>query len=344
MQRHHRPCPLGYQFAQARGGKHLDVGGVRQQLASGDVVVLDGQVDGGPAIGVGRDSLERTTQLGVGEVGQPTDEVAGDPHDGGTREPSAVELVEVVGPVVAQHEVAGPFEAIVGRREPQDVGDPVGADLAVGGRREVPRAALEHETVGRQAALDLARRLPAAVGDVDDPVVEHRLGERGEVRGLLGRVVPRRDVEPEPVAQAPGPHALGGPERGQQLALGRGSLLAEPEGRCRAGQADHEQRQCFVLGEPGQARAVAVDEAVAARAALLGVDRDARGRQRLDVAVDRAQRDLELARQLARGHAGSGLEQHQDREEPAGTHAATVGGTADNPCQKMSGMASRVAA
>ncbi len=201
----------------------------------------------------------------------------------------------------ARWKSAGSLEAVLGRRQPQHVGDAVGArDRAIGlvggSGDEVPGAVLEDQAVRRQAALHLARRLPAAVGDVDDAVVEDGGGEVDEVRRLLGRVVPRRGVQAEPVAEPAGPDPLLGSERREQLALGRGRLGAETQVGGRPGQADDEEGEGLVLGQAGEAGAVAVDEAVAAGAALLGVHRDAGRRERLDVAVDGAQRDLELGR------------------------------------------------
>ena len=54
--------------------------------------------------------------------------------------------------------------------------------------------------------------------------------------------------------------------------------------------------------------------------AALGVDRDARRAERLDVAVDRPDRDLELAGELGRGEPAAGLEQQEQGQQPGRAH------------------------
>jgi hypothetical protein len=53
----------------------------------------------------------------------------------------------------------------------------------------------------------------------------------------------------------------------------------------------------------------------------VAVQRDAGIVQLLHVAVHGADRDLELAGELRRGHPAPGLEQEQDRDQPARAHA-----------------------
>ena len=56
------------------------------------------------------------------------------------------------------------------------------------------------------------------------------------------------------------------------------------------------------------------------RRAAFRVHRHARGAQRLDVAVDRPDGDLELAGELGGGHAAAGLEEQEQGDEAGRTH------------------------
>ena len=73
-------------------------------------------------------------------------------------------------------------------------------------------------------------------------------------------------------------------------------------------------------GQPREPRAVAAGEPVAARRAAHRLDRDARGREGLDVAVDRPHRDLEPLRDLRRRELSPRLEQEEERDKPCGPH------------------------
>ena len=111
-------------------------------------------------------------------------------------------------------------------------------------------------------------------------------------------------------------------QRGHDLELGSGDDRAQTELRRRAGQAGRNRRLGLVGGHPGKPRPIAVDQPDAAERATLGEDRHTGGAQLLDVAVDRPDRDLELARELGRGQAATALEQQQQVDEAAGTHLA----------------------
>ena len=140
----------------------------------------------------------------------------------------------------------------------------------------------------------------------------HRVGERGEVRDRVARAEPRGRVEVEALDQARGAGTELAGQRGEDLQAGSGDDRAQPELRGRAGHAGEEERLRLVRGEPGQPRPVAVDELDAAVRAALGVDRHARGAERVDVAMDRALADLELGRQhRGRGPAARLEEQEQ---------------------------------
>ena len=76
--------------------------------------------------------------------------------------------------------------------------------------------------------------------------------------------------------------------------------------------------------QPGQSRPVAVDEANAAMRPPFGVDRDPRLGERLHVAVDRPDGDLELRGELRGGHPAPRLEQQEDVDETAGSHQRRI--------------------
>ena len=117
----------------------------------------------------------------------------------------------------------------------------------------------------------------------------------------------------EPVLEPAGAVTLIWRQRCQQFQLGRRCRAAESERGGSTGHANEEQRGRLLLGEAGEAGAVAVDQAVSPGAALLGVHRNSGGRERLDVAVDRALRDVELLREFARREPVTRLEQEEDR-------------------------------
>ena len=74
-----------------------------------------------------------------------------------------------------------------------------------------------------------------------------------------------------------------------------------PSSAAGPGMPGGEERLRLVGGQPGEARAVAAREPVAARRAAHRLDGHARGGERLDVAVHGAHRDLELLGELRRG-------------------------------------------
>ena len=102
------------------------------------------------------------------------------------------------------------------------------------------------------------------------------------------------------------------------------SSPAESELGGGAGHPGGEERLGLVRRQPGQACAVPAGEPVAAGRAAHRLDRHARSRERLDVAVDRAHGRLELLRELCGGQLAAGLEQEQERYEPRGTHLVNM--------------------
>ena len=139
-------------------------------------------------------------------------------------------------------------------------------------------------------------RVRARVVELEALAVPDALRDRRQVRDVLAGPEPAGGVEVEPLEEAARAPAQLRRERREDLEPRRGDDGAEPELGGRPGQARQEQRVGLLGGHAGQPRAVAVDEPDAAVGPALGVDRDARGAQRLDVAMDRAHRDLELAR------------------------------------------------
>ena len=74
------------------------------------------------------------------------------------------------------------------------------------------------------------------------------------------------------------------------------------------------------LGEPGEARAPFPEEGHPAVRPPLRVDGDSRGRQRVEVAVDRPLRDLEPFREITGFEALPGLKQQEQAQKAVGPH------------------------
>jgi len=72
-----------------------------------------------------------------------------------------------------------------------------------------------------------------------------------------------------------------------------------------------------IAGEP-------VEQLEATVAAPDGVDRDARRPEGLDIAQDRALRDLELVGELPGAHPATSLEQAEQPDQTAGSHGPTI--------------------
>ena len=108
----------------------------------------------------------------------------------------------------------------------------------------------------------------------------------------------------------------------EQLDLGRrgGGAKAEIVG----GVAKSAQEQRFRLArrQAVEAHPIAVDEPVAAFRAALGIDRHAGSAQRVDVAIDRAHRNLQRLGERRGGHLAARLEGGENGQEPARTHGA----------------------
>ena len=152
------------------------------------------------------------------------------------------------------------------------------------------------------------------------PLAPRALGQRRQVRDRLAGREPAGGIEVEPLDQARRARPQLRRQRRHDLELGGGDHGPEPELRGRTRQARQEERLRLVRGHPGEARPVSVDEADPAMRPPIGVDRDARGAQGVDVAMDASDADFELARELGRRHAAARLEEQQQRDETGGAH------------------------
>jgi len=231
-----------------------------------------------------------------------------------------MEVSQVALPVPGQLEVGRHGEPFAGDLQAENLVDPVGARARP--RHQVPPAGLQHQPVRLQPPVDVGRLLPAPVADLQHLAVPDRAGHHGQQRHLVRLPVPARGVQVEPGLYPPDLLAQAGRQGGQQLQLRRRQHGAEPELGGRAWQPGQRQRLGLVGAQPGQPRAVAVDELVAAAVPGVPVQRDAGLVQGLHVPVDGTDRDLKLAGQLSGRHPAPGLEQEQDRDQPAGAHDA----------------------
>ena len=135
--------------------------------------------------------------------------------------------------------------------------------------------------------------------------------------GRFCELEPARGIQVEALRHAPRARSELRWQGRHDLELGRCHDRSKPERRGRARQAPQEHRLGLVGRQAGQTRPVAVNEADTAVRASLGVDRDARLGERLDVAVDRPDGYLELLGQFRGRHPTAGLEQEQDVDEPS---------------------------
>lgn len=137
---------------------------------------------------------------------------------------------------------------------------------------------LEDQAVRPHGPGDLVGFGPAQVADPHGAVVPHRRGDRGQVRDVLGVVVPRRSVQVESFGDASGTVAQFHGERRQQLELCRGHDGAEPEVGGRPGDPGQEQRLGLSGGQPRQPGAETAQQPVSAVVPGLAVQRHSRRR------------------------------------------------------------------
>jgi len=133
-------------------------------------------------------------------------------------------------------------------------------------------------------------------------------------------VRPAAWIEVEALLGAQRRFAQRGRDGGKELETRRGQERAETELGHGGRRAGEEEGSSFVGSEPGQVRAVAIEQPVAAPLPALTLERHPR-RPKLDqVAVDRARRDLQLLGQRFGSHLATGLQQEQFRNESRCAH------------------------
>src|SRR5688572_15151224 len=98
-------------------------------------------------------------------------------------------------PEGSQVEIPRPLEMPVERCEIEDAGNAVGPHAALDLAGEIPGAALEHDAERLDAPLLL--RLPALVADPDRTLPPDRIGDRRQMRRLLGLAEPGGGIEME---------------------------------------------------------------------------------------------------------------------------------------------------
>ena len=111
-----------------------------------------------------------------------------------------------------------------------------------------------------------------------------------------------------------------GRQRGEELEAGGGERSGQTEVGGRSRDADGQQRGRLLRAQPGEAGPVPGQDAAAAAGTGVRVDGHAGCAQRLEVSIDRADRDLELGGQLRRPHLAARLEQEQQAHEAVGAH------------------------
>lgn len=131
---------------------------------------------------------------------------------------------------------------------------------------------------------------------------------------------------------------------GHHLAQCGAERLVEAERGMGALGGEDEEGTGLVGGEPGDIGAEPGQQRDAAVPPALGVDRDAGGGQRLDVAVDGAYGDFEALGQLGGGHQAAGLEQQEDREQPVGFHRTSFSRPPPAPVRRLRPSPARPAA
>ncbi|HME81766.1 MAG TPA: hypothetical protein VKF82_06780 [Candidatus Eremiobacteraceae bacterium] len=218
-------------------------------------------------------------------------------------------------PELRQIEISGPLERL---RRDLDFDDAIAAEhahLLVVARGQIPDARFgdESERFGDAVAHG---RIAIAIAKPDPPVIPHRATQRGQMLAWSHGLFPAARIEEDQIAAAFCRAALRRGQRAGQLFKRLGQAFAETDVGQRVGGSD-EERADLILAELGERAAIAVGQADAAPDAALRVDRDAGCAQGVDVAMDRALRDLEPFSQRRRGERTAGLQEQQKVEEAA---------------------------
>ena len=178
-----------------------------------------------------------------------------------------------------------------------------------------PDSPLQHQAQRLDDALDAV--ISAFIFDPQALPFPDRLGDRSQVRHRVTRLEPSSRVEVEPLDEARGSDPQLGGQRGKDFESGCG-----PQAQLRGwpGQTGEEESLGLVSRHTGEPGAVPLDQLHAAVRAALGVDRDARLAQCVNVAMDGPLRDLELLRQLRGRHPTAGLQEEEHGDQPRRTH------------------------
>ena len=152
----------------------------------------------------------------------------------------------------------------------------------------------------------------------------NRLGDRREVRDAVAGAEPPPRVEVEEARGRCRALLELGRQRGEHLQARRRELPTEAELGGGAGHPGRKERFGLVRGQSGQARPVAAREPVTARGSPYGLDGNARGSERLDVAVDGPDGDLEPLGELGGRQQAARLQQQEQRDEPSRAHSENM--------------------
>ena len=183
--------------------------------------------------------------------------------------------------------------------------DRSGFALRSGPRCTTRRLEHEAERAIRRPRCDVA----AVVFDSAPLGVPDGVDECGQCGTRFDEPEPARRIEVEALDKPGGSAAKLGRQRGKHLEPRGGDHRAETELGGRPRQAGQEERLCLVGRQAGEARPVPVDEADPAVGPPLGIDRHAGLGERLDVAMDGADRKPPArrpARQRSAGRAPGG--------------------------------------
>jgi hypothetical protein len=151
--------------------------------------------------------------------------------------------------------------------------------------------------------------------------------------GVFGAAEPANGIEVEPRADAARVCAGAFGQCRAQFQLGRREHVGEAKLRRGSRQAGERQRLGLGGRQARELGAVAVEQLEATARAAIRIDRHVRGAELIDVAIDGANRNLEFARQRFGRHPAAGLQQQQDRQQPARTHFRSLAEIPDTRCQ-----------
>ena len=269
------------------------------------------------------DPRPSVVELAVG-VAVPAELVAQDRHEPGLDEhgrPGAraplLDLVDDLLPGVGQREVVGPLGGLVGDVGVDDPVDPEGALPAFGAGEQVPDVVLVDQAPRVDQPLRTAagrcwcRSGGPCAGGSRRPAAGRpsRAGWRSRSPHRVGSIIVAL------AAASASARKVGGSARTSL----RSAALASAE-TAAAGPTSRNSACASVADSPTEVGAGAADQRPPAAPAGLRVDRDAGGRERLEVAAGGGDRHLELVGQLGRGHPAPRLHEQEGGDESVRAH------------------------